>query len=173
MKKIVSIRCLVFLLGFTVSGAWASPSLKVDVKIEGKADNKGSSTKTQSRILNIAISNYGDDTVPDVKVNWWIFGHDMKDHKPIILKEGESKVVVPAKGEVKVVSPEVKVTGTREHKVSSRKGSGRSSRATAKMIPASGQEYYGHAVEVYSGNTLIDAYYSKPSFEKDLHPKGD
>ena len=173
MKKIASLRCLVFLLSLPLSGVGASPSVKVDVEIEGKADYKGSWTKTQSRVLNIAISTSGKDAVPDVKVKWWIFGHNMKDHHLIILKEGESKVVVPATGEIKVASPKVEVTGTREHKISSRKGGGRRAGTSVKKVPASGQEYYGHAVEVYSGNALIDAYYSKPSFEKKLHPRGD
>lgn len=171
MKEITSLCCLVFLASLPFSETWASPSVKVDVKIESKADYKGSSTKTQSRILNIAISNYGKDTLPDVKVKWWIFGHNMKGHQLIILKDGENKVGISANGKIEVASPEVKVTGTREHKVTSRKGAGRRGRASTKTVPASGQEYYGYAVEVYSSNTQIAAEYSQPSFKEELHPR--
>lgn len=159
--------------GLPLAADGAPPSVNLDVKIEGKADYKGSSTKTQSRTLNIKIENYGKETVPDVKVKWWIFGHDMKGHELILIKEGESKVVMPPNGKTDVSSPEVDVTGTREHKVSSRKGGGRRGRTSTKTVPASGQEYYGYAVEVFSGNTQIAAEYSKPSIKEDLHPSKD
>jgi hypothetical protein len=173
MSSLISITILIISLGFPLVALGASPSVNVDVKIEGKADHKGSASKTQSRTLNIKIANYGKDAVPDMKVKWWIFGHNMKGHELIILKDGESKVGLPANGKIDVASPEVKVTGTREHKVTSRKGRGRSSRASTKTVPASGQEYYGYAVEVYSGNTQITAEYSQPSFKKELHPTKD
>jgi hypothetical protein len=173
MKPFIHLSILIFALGLPITADGASPSVNVDVKIEGKADHKGSSTKTQSRILKTTISNYGKDAVPDMKVKWWIFGHNMKGHELIILKEGESKVGVPANGKIEVASPEVKVSGTREHKVTSRKGGGRRGRASTKTVPASGQEYYGYAVEVYSDNTQIAAEYSQPSFKKKLHPEKD
>jgi hypothetical protein len=159
-------------LGLPLSTSGASPSVNLDVKIEGKADYKGSETKTQTRTLNIKIENYSKEAVPDVKVKWWIFGHNMKDHAPIILKNGESNVVMPANGKSEVATPSISVTGTREHKVSSRKG-GRRGKITTKTVPASGQEYYGFAVEVYSGNTQIASEYSKPSIKDDLHPSKD
>lgn len=173
MNLFIYLTVLILTVGIPFAAEGASPSVNVDVKIEGKADHKGSATKTQSRTLNIKIANYGKDAVPGLKVKWWIFGHNMKGHELIILKEGESNVVVPAQGEAKVNSPVVQVTGTREHKVSSRKGRGRSSRTSTKEVPASGQEYYGYAVEVYSGNSRIAANYSKPSFKDELHPRKD
>lgn len=173
MNPLISLTVLFLTFGFTLAAVGASPSVSVDVKIDSKADYKGSSTKTQSRTLNIKIANYGKEAVPDVNVKWWIFGHNMKGHDLIIIKQGESKVVVPANGKIDVASPEVKVTGTREHKVTSRKGRGRSSRGSTKTVPASGQEYYGYAVEVYSGNTELSAEYSQPSFKEELHPGKD
>ena len=173
MKPLLHLTFLVFALGLPRAAAGVSPSLDVDVKIEGKADYKGSSTKTQNRTLNIKIANYGTSPLPVVKVRWWLFGHGMKDHKLIILKKDESVVVVPAKKTIEVASPELKVTGTREHKVSSRKGRGKRSRTSIKTVPASGQEYFGYAVEVYSGKTRIAAEYSKPSIQDELHPRND
>lgn len=152
--------------------AGASPSLNIDLKLESTADHKGASTKTQSRKLTVEIANYANEDVPNLKVKWWIYGHDMKDHnKLVIIEEGESKVAVPARKTVEVVSPEVKITDTREHKVSSRKGRGKKSRSSTKTVPASGQEYYGYAVEVYSGDTRIEAEYSKPSIKEELDPR--
>jgi len=174
MSRLAFFNCLLLALNLPLAAA-ASPFLTVDIKIKGKADYKGASTKTQIRTLNVEIGNYNKDAVPDVKVKWWIFGHNMKEHKLIVIKEGESKVVVPAKSDSVFTSPEVKVTGTREHKVSSRKRGrgGRRGRISTKTIPASGQEYYGYAVEVYSGNIQIAADYTKPSIKEYLYPKGD
>ena len=171
MNPLISLTVLFLTFGFPLAAVGASPSVSVDVKIDSKADYKGSSTKTQSRILKTTISNYGKDAVPDMKVKWWIFGHNMKDHGLVILKQGESKVVVPANGRIEVASPEVTVTGTREHKVSTRSGRGKRSRTSTKEVPASGQEYYGYAVEVVSGGNRIAAKYSNPSIEKELHPR--
>jgi hypothetical protein len=173
MNPLLSRTILMFAFGLPLVADGASPSVNLDVKLEGKADYKGSSTKTQSRTLNIKIENYGKDAVPDVKVKWWVFGHNMKDHGFIILKQGESKVAMPSKAKTEVASTEVDATGTREHKVTSRKGGGKRGRASTKTIPASGQEYYGYAVEVYSGNTQIAAEYSKPSIKENLHPLKD
>lgn len=174
MNPFLSRTILMLAFGLPLVADGASPSVNLDVKLEGKADYKGSSTKTQSRTLNIKIENYGKDTVPDVKVKWWIFGHNMKNHNLIIiLKQGESKVAMPANGKTEVASSEVDVTGTREHKVTSRKGGGRRGRSSTKTVPASGQEYYGYAVEVYSGDNQIAAEYSKPSIKENLHPSKD
>lgn len=173
MNPFIYRTILLFAFGLPHVADGASPSVNLDVRIEGKADYKGASTKTQSRTLNIKIENYGKDTMPDVNVKWWIFGHNMKGHDLIILKQGESKVVMPPNGKTEVASSEIDATGTREHKVSSRKGGGRRGRTSTKTVPASGQEYYGYAVEVYSGNTQIAAEYSKPSFKENLHPSKD
>lgn len=176
MNLFVSLTILVLAAGLPLAADGAAPNVRVDVKISNKADFKdikgsSSKTKTQSRILTTTLSNFNKDAVPDVQVKWWIFGHNMKDHGLIILKQGESKVAVPAVSKIEVASPEVTVTGTREHKVSTRSGRGKRSRISTKEVPASGQEYYGYAVEVYSGNTRIAAEYSKPGIEKDLHPR--
>jgi hypothetical protein len=89
----------------------------------------------------------------------------MKDHKLVVLSEDTSNVMIPAKKTIDVSSPQIKVSGTREHKVSSRNGRGKRSRTTTKTVPASGQEYYGYAVEVHQGKTLIASEYSKPGLK--------
>jgi hypothetical protein len=176
MNLFIPLTILTLAVAFPLAADGAAPHVGVDVKISNKADFKdikgsSSKTKTQSRILTTTLSNFNKDAVPDVQVKWWIFGHNMKDHGLIILKQGESKVVVPANGRIEVASPEVTVTGTREHKVSTRSGRGKRSRTSTKEVPASGQEYYGYAVEVVSGGTQIAAKYSNPSIEKELHPR--
>lgn len=171
MKKMKYLTVMLLSLCLPLAAAEATPSINVDVTIKSKADYKGTATKTQSRTINTKIANYGSDAVSNVTVKWWIYGHNMKDHKLVVLKEDESKVVIPAKKTIDVTSPEVKVSGTREHKVTSRNGRGKRSRPSTKTVPASGQEYYGYAVEVYLGNTLVSSEYSKQGIKEELHPR--
>lgn len=168
---------LVLFLAFSVPALAAPPEsfLRVEATIGGKASYKGvkgssTRTKTQSRILDIEVSNMGREDVAGIKVVWTIFGHTMKDHKLIELKRGEKTIIVPARDAVEIASPEVKVSGTRRHTVSERKGRGKKARVRSKKVPASGEEYYGYAVELYAGGKLVASTYSKPGLEKVLHP---
>ena len=166
MKKHMIYRMISILsVCFPLMAAESQTFINIDVTIEGKADYKGNATKTQSRILNTEIANYGSDAVSNITVKWRIYGHNMKDHKLVVLSEDTSNVMIPAKKTIDVSSPQIKVSGTREHKVSSRNGRGKRSRTTTKTVPASGQEYYGYAVEVYQGKTLIASEYSKPGLK--------
>ncbi|MEJ6578702.1 MAG: hypothetical protein QNL33_11960 [Akkermansiaceae bacterium] len=79
----------------------------------------------------------------------------MKNHNLVKLKSGEKTVVVPGFKKVKFSSPEVKVTGTREHTVTVRKRRQGKSVTTSRKVAASGEEYDGYAVEVYLKGKLI------------------
>ncbi len=174
MNIFLSRLLVTLLMGAPVFAANPGSSLGVRVKIEGKAsykDVKGSSTrtKTQSRILKIEVSNLGKEEVPATKVKWTVFGHRMKDHKLVELKSGEKSIIVPSEDSVEFSSSEVIASGTREHTVSARKRSRGKTRTTSKKVAASGEEYYGYAVEVYLGSKRVAAKYSQPSLEKVLH----
>jgi hypothetical protein len=177
LMNIILSRLLVALLMWSpIFAADPGSFLGVKAKVEGKAsykDVKGSTTrtKTQSRTLKIEVSNLGREDVAATKVKWMIFGHTMKDHKLVELKNGESTVMVPARDKVELSSAEAKVTGTREHTVSSRKRSRGKTRTTSKKVQASGEEYFGYAVEVYVSGKLVASEYSQPSLEKELHPE--
>ena len=152
------------------------PSLGVSVEVEGKAayrDVKGSSTrtKTQTRKLQIEVSTLAKEDIPGTKVKWTIFGHTLKNHHLVKLKNGENTVTVPGFKKVNISSAELKVTGTREHTVTVRKRSRGKTITTLKRVAALGEEYYGYAVEVYLGGKLVTAKYSHPGLEKELHPE--
>lgn len=181
MKTILTKSLAALLIAMPLAAAEPGSFLGVKANVEGKAsykDIKGSSTriKIQTRTLNVEISNFGKEDIPGVKVKWWIFGHTMKDHKLVKLGQGERVVLAPARDGFKFASSKVEATGTRKHKVSSRKrpgkkSRGKKSRTTIKSVPASGKEYYGYAVEIYVGGKLVASIYSQPSFEKELHSK--
>ena len=168
------------LTAFTV--AFCVPTLQADAlrmeaKIEGKASyaEGKSQSKTQTRQIEVTITNNSEKSVDGVVVKWVIYGHEMKDHQLMVIKEGEEKISVPANESKVVKSPEIKITGNREYKISSKSGGkskgGRGrSRTTTKTMPASGEEYYGYGVEVYWNGKVVDSYYSQPSIEKEMQP---
>lgn len=156
-------------------------SVRLETKIEGKASyaQGKSESKTQIRKIVTEISNTSDKAMDHTVMKWAIYGHDMKSEKLKVIKEGEEKTSIPANDSEVVETAEVKMSGNREYKVTSRSrgnshgnsGGGRGkSRTKTTTVPASGEDYYGYAVEVFVGGELVASYYSKPSIEKDMHP---
>lgn len=150
-------------------------SVRLEAKIEGKASyaEGKSESKTQIRKIVAEISNTSDKAIEGAVMKWVICGHEMKDHKNLkVIKQDEEKISIAANDSKVVETEEVKITGNRDYKVTSRsrsKGS-RKSRSKTTTVPASGEDYYGYAVEVFIGGELVASYYSKPSIEKDMHP---
>lgn len=146
-------------------------SVRLEAKIEGKASyaEGKSESKTQIRKIVAEISNTSDKAMEGAVMKWVIYGHDMKDHKNLkVIKQDEEKISIAANDSEVVETEEVKITGNREYKVSS--GGGRRGRSKTKTVPASGENYYGYAVEVIVDEKIVASYYSKPSIEKDMHP---
>ena len=150
-------------------------SVRLEAKIEGKASyaRGKSESKTQTRKIVAEISNTSDKAMDGAVVKWVIYGHEMKDHQKLkVIKQGEEKTNIPANHSKVVETAETKISGNREYKTTSRSRSqsGGRSRSKTTTVPASGEDYYGYAVEVFVGGKLAASYYSKPSIEKDLHP---
>ena len=173
MKAKFSICALSLMLAFNAMGE-TNHSLRMEAKIEGKAtyDRGKSESKTQTRKIEVTLTNTSAKAMESTVVKWAIYGHDMKSKQLKIIKSGEEKTSVPGNDSKVVETAETKVTGNREYKVTSKSGgrsSGRSRSKTA-VVPASGEDYYGYAVEVFADGQLVASYYSKPSIEKDMHP---
>ena len=167
-----TIACFIGLLVTSNLGAGIVDSqvnLKVDA--DGKADYTGKSSKTQSRSLNITLSNTGKETITGATIKWTVFGHTMTDHKLVTIKSGQSIKDLPSGAVTEFSSERLEISGVREHSVKSRTGRGRRARTTFKKVPASGHEYYGYAVQVYHKEKLLAESFSQPSIEKLLKPK--
>jgi len=59
-------------------------SLKVNA--EGKADYPGKDSKTQTRVLNITLSNSRKDKLTGATIKWTIYGHTMAGHQLVLIK---------------------------------------------------------------------------------------
>lgn len=146
-----------------VSGLSAAPNprdLGLKVKVDGKASYDNDAI-TQTRKLLFGLSLAGTETAPDLVVKWTIYGHSRRDQKLVTIKAGEVKAALASGKSVDLTTPEILVKGVREHSKSS--GSGR--RKKSVKVPASGEEYFGYAVKVYSGSTLLAEAYSQPSLK--------
>ncbi len=146
----------------------------MEAKIEGKAKYaKGKSEgKTQTRQNKAKISNSSDKKADSIVFKWAIYGHQVKDHKKFLIKEGGEKITVPANCSLMVSSPEIRIQGNREYSVGSRsRGRGGKSRTEFKTGPAAGEDYSGYAVEVFSGGRLVASHYSQPGMQSIMDPK--
>lgn len=79
MNPLISLTVLFLTFGFTLAAVGASPSVSVDVKIDSKADYKGSSTKTQSRKLTVEV--YSGDTRIEAKYSKPSFEDELHPRK--------------------------------------------------------------------------------------------
>jgi len=151
-----------------LSATPAPSGLNLDVRSEGKADFKRDSKK-QTRHLAIVITNNSKVAASGLKLKWILFGHTMKDRKLVTLKSGELSLSVDAGKSVTTSTPDVTISGEREHSepVVNNQGVNRNNargrQVTFKTIPASGEQYYGFAVTVYQGASIVAESSSHPS----------
>jgi len=144
-------------------------TLKVDA--EGKADYSGKDAKTQTRVLNITLSNSRTDKITGATIKWTIYGHTMAGHQLVLIKSGSMNKDLPVREPVHAASAMVKISGIREHSVRTTSGKGRNVHVTLKKVPASGHEYYGYAVQVFDRGKLLAESYSQPSIVSAVKPK--
>ena len=119
--------------------------------------------KTQHRSLTIKLSNVSEDALSSLVVKYFFLGHDMKDHNITVLRQGERKSSLAARGKETVESEEVTSAYTDAHtEVAKGRGKGR---ATARKVQASGKKITGYAVQVLNGAKVEAEFYSEPSYK--------
>jgi hypothetical protein len=147
-----------------ISGLNAAPQARdfgLKVKVDGKAAyDKDTVTQTRKLLFNLSLA--GKEPASDLVMKWVIYGHSRKDHDPEVIKSGELKVTLTPGQAVALETPQITITGVREHSVST--GSGR--RRKSKKVPASGQEYFGYSAVLMSGSTVLAEDYSHGSLKK-------
>ena len=126
--------------------------------------------KTQHRSLTIKLSNRSDVAIGSLVVKYFFLGHDMKDHNITVLRQGERKSSLAARGKETVESEEVTSAYTDAHTEAAKgKGKGTATgkgRATTKKVQASGKKITGYAVLVLNGAKVEAEYYSEPSYKE-------
>jgi len=152
--------------------AESAPHVTVKVAVNSTNDYKnlpGSTEKSkkQTRQLNISLGNNDKEVAAKLTVKWAIYSHTMKDHKLVTAKAGTITAKVESFKTVTVSSAKVTIEGTPEHTEVTKKSNKGKPQVTSKKHPATGEDYYGYAVAVYSGSTLIEETASQASLKLD------
>lgn len=162
MKSLLVLASL-FLPTSLALGAGEDLSLRLQVNVIGKADYKNGDSKTQTRSLEITLENTATSASGELVIQWKLHGHKMAGRDLVELKSGSITRTLPPSSKIEVTTETVKISGTREHTVSKRRGHGRNARMTTRKVPASGHEYYGYSVRVYDHGKLVASKFSQPS----------
>jgi len=166
-SKRASLLTILAFMGFLsfspAAVAQVVPGLGLQVESKGKTEYGAarSEAKTQTRTVLASVSNTGKSDLQSVEVRWAIYGKKMNGNDLVEISSGAETKNVPAGSSVVFESREVSISGAREHAVAS--GGGR--RKRFKDVPASGERYYGYAVEVYIGGKMVISRYDQPSIK--------
>jgi len=134
-------------------------NIAVQVRTVGKTvDTDPGRADSQTRLLEITVTNRTRETLPDLVVKWTFFGEDLKEEDIVVAESGEEKArLQPGRSE------NLKTRETTFHYsragVQKRKGKGKRG-GKAKKVPASGTRYAGWGVRVYQKGALVGEAYS-------------
>jgi hypothetical protein len=147
--------------------------VSLKVTLENGSDYKkikGSNEKTRTEKckLHITLDNRDDKPVKDLQVKWTIFGRKVGKDDLVTSAKGTRKVSLHAFKTMEFSSDSASFNGTPKHTVTTtnkkkgrNNGGGRGRNTThTKTVAASGEHYYGYAVQVYDGNVLLDQAFS-------------
>jgi hypothetical protein len=141
---------------------------KVSVTAQVHAGTKagsggGAAADTQSRKLEVNLTNRTKENLTGLKVKWTLFGSDLKDDDTVAAESGEEKTDLAPGRATKFETKDVEFHFSRA--TVQRTRSGNRGGARARRVPASGTRYAGWGVRVYQGETLIGEAYSLPEFK--------
>ncbi len=154
------------------------PHVSLRVTLDNGSDYKkiqGSSEKTREEKiqLNINLDNRDNLQNKDLRVEWTIYSHPVGKVNLIQAGHGTKKVSLAALKSLDFKSDKITVTGTPKHAVLSQNknknhnsGGHNQNQTTSKEVAASGNQYYGYAVQLYLGGVLLDQAYSQSSLKK-------
>lgn len=156
------------------TAAPAAHHVSLKVTLDNGSDYKkikGSSEKTRTEKckLHIALDNRDDKPIKDLQVKWTIYGRKVGKDDLVTTAKGTRKVSLDALKAMDFSSDSASFNGTPKHSVTTtNKNKGKNSGAgngktntQTKTVAASGDQYYGYAVQVYDGHILLDQEFSQ------------
>ncbi len=137
----------------------------ISVRVEQLSDDKRTRfDESQKKTLVIYLTNSSAQD-QSVKLKYYYFGKDVKDHAVIVLKEGEKNATVKAHGDETVKAAEAVAQSTEKH----REGGGNIGRnhinPGGKEVNAGGQHIVGYGVQVFQSGKVTTDYFSEPSLK--------
>lgn len=131
---------------------------------------KGSSEKTRSEKckLHITLDNRDNNPIKDLQVKWTFFGRKVGKDDLLTMAKGTRKVSVDSLKSIEFTSDSASFSGTPKHAVTTTNknkgwngGESGKAKTETKEVAASGDQYYGYAVQVYDGYLLLDQAFSQ------------
>jgi hypothetical protein len=150
----------------------AVPHVSLKVTLDNGSDYKlikGSSDKSRSEKcqLHITLDNRDNAPVKSLSVRWAIYGKEEGKDKLVPAGKGNKNVALDALKSVEFTSAQISFNGTPKHgETTTTKAKGTTKAKTqTKEVGATGNEYYGYAVQVYDEGILLDQAYSQNSLK--------
>ncbi len=160
-----SILCLTTLCAFQgFALAEVSPIMLRVEQITGV--NHAKFKETQEKSLKISLSNTTNADIGNLKVKYYFFGHNVKDHEAEVLDKGEKTTSVKAHDTSIVETATVKASAVEKHaEAAPKKGAKKTAKPQAKVVQPSGEKLTGYGVQVISNGSVITDYFSEPSLK--------
>src|SRR5688572_12988789 len=124
---------IVLALLLCTASALDKVNIAVQVRIGGKSvDTNAGRTDSQTRFLEITVTNRTREALPKLLVKWTLFGNDLKQDDIVVAESGEEKAnLQPGRSE----KLETRETTFHYSRASFEKGKGRKG-GKAKRVPA-------------------------------------
>lgn len=165
-----SLICVTFCLLSTAIACLAGPiSLHVQVhNQEAKDDGKGAQ-KSRDEWLAVRITNLSHEAYEGLTLHWVLYTAKLKKgaNQIAIKQQGDSKSFsLPPEGRhTDITTPHVTFTWTPQHSEKQKSKGGGKNKVTTKLVPESGERYYGYAVKVLRGKEVVAEMYSQESLK--------
>ena len=157
-----------FLLPFPAAHALDKVALDVQVRSEGGVASKGK-TDTDTRHLEIKVTNRTSENLSDLVVKWVIFARDLGSDATKQAGSGEVKSSLAPMRAEKIEGQSVTMTHTEGHAEKGKGGSqGNKSKGGSKQVKASGERLSGWGVQVLQDGKLVGEAYSRFELKKEM-----
>ncbi len=138
----------------------------VSVRVEQVSNDKRTRyDETQKKTLQIILSN-GSAQEQAVKVKYYYFAKDVKEHAVTVFKDGEKTATIKPHGTETVTADPADAKSSEKHKEGN--GKGGKGGNNGKEVEASGQRIVGYGVQVFIGDKLATEYFSEPSLKSNV-----
>lgn len=170
LQKLLLPLFAILLLAPRLHAQMSPVTIRVDQVTSSETDRK-KFEKTQKRSLRIYVTNGSAQDMSGLKVKYYYFGKEMKDHDSMILEQGEKGADVKSHKTETVETPAVTATSTEEHFTGG--GGNGKGRSTGKKVEASGKKITGHGVQVIDNGKVIAEMFTEPGLKSLVGGGGD
>jgi hypothetical protein len=165
-----------------IARAQISAVSPVSIRVEQVSDDKRTRfDESQKKTLKIYLTNGGND-VQNVKVKYYYFAKDVKDHEITVFKEGEKSATVKPHSTETVEAETATAQSSEKHSNGNGRyggggggagGTNNSQGGKGGVTEATGQKLVGYGAQVLVDDKVATEYFSEPSLKSNVGGGGD